>query len=157
MEIRLLSVEEAEKIPRDILVCKAPKNFDGCVDSTHYCLWWLQTKSVESAGAIAVITNLGSIDDYGYTSGNEYIAIRPILKLDKTLLKQMPKTKKGYIKYLNTKWIDVSKYVGYPCLLKKKCLVRAYRFDEKTDDYNKSEIKKYIDGWYNNMLEKYEN
>lgn len=157
MEIRLLSVEEAEMIPRDILTCKAPKNFDGYVDSINCCPWWLQTKSVESDGAVSYITEFGSIDDYGYMSDTEDIAIRPILKLDKALLKKMPKTKRGYIKYLNTKWIDVSDYVGYPCLLKKKCLVKAYPFDKKSDNYNESIIKEYIEGWYNNMLEKYGN
>lgn len=153
MKIDLLSVEEAKKLPPEILQCKAPKNFDGYIDDEN-CCWWLRSTGYGSSRA-AVVESSGAIEEDGIIVNCDIIAVRPLLKITESLLKTLPRKKKCYVKYLNTKWIDISDYLGYPCLLKKKCLKKAHRFDSKSNNYEESEIKKFIEDWYKRKVKKY--
>ena len=127
----LLSVEEAEKIPQEILACDS--------------WWWLRSPGGNSIYAMKV--------DYdGYARSNSYVysaynAVRPALFLSSPLSElNLKRSKKGYIKLGNKEngksieWIDISEYMGKPCLLTKKP-IGQFRFDEKSNDYDKSEIK----------------
>lgn len=116
----LLSEEEANKIPQDILACKK--------------WWWLRTiiKSKYYEGNYALFVSAGGhIDQIGLGINCDYARIRPAIRLSSDT-SNLKRTKKGYIKFghrwesypnLNfkpIKWIDISEYVGFPCLLMKK-------------------------------------
>lgn len=136
MKIDLLSFEEARKLPVEILQCKAPKSFNGFIDNRNRnCRWWLRSPGYFSDYAVLV-------EPYGTFCGCgngfivycDNIAVRPALRIEKALIEKLPRTKKGYVVYLDTKWIDISEYIGNPCLLKKKCLREASYFDLKSND-----------------------
>ena len=154
MKIDLLSVEEAKKLPVEILQCKAHRYFNGYTDRSQNCHWWLRSPGLYSRDA-AIVWSSGTA--YGYSS-NVYldnIAVLPALRSEEPLIKTLPKTEKGCVKYLDTTWIDISDYLGYQCLLKKKCLKKPHRFDAKSNNYEESEIKKIIEDWYKRKVKKY--
>lgn len=152
--IYLLKIEEARKIPGDILRCKAPKDFDGVVDDEDItCCWWLRSPGYESRTA-AFVGLSGDVCVSGVDVNCDYSAVRPALRILGSLLNTLPRTKKGYVIYLDTKWIDISDYLGYPCLLKKKCMKESHRFDIKSNNYEESEVKKFIEDWYRRSLVK---
>ena len=132
----LLSAEEARKIPQDILALE-----DGW--------WWLRSPGNYSKGATVVYDD-GSVSNSGRGINNGMVAVRPAIHIEAGQLNFLYRTKKGYVK-LGTKpngkpikWIDISEYVGRPCLLMKKP-IEQHRFDEKSNDYNTSEIKMRLD------------
>lgn len=152
--IYLLTIEEARKIPGDILRCKASKDFDGLVDDEdRNCCWWLRSPGYESRTA-AVVGLSGDVCVSGVDVDCDYSAVRPALRILGSLLNTLPRTKKGYVIYLDTKWIDISDYLGYTCLLKKKCMKESHRFDIKSNNYEESEVKKFIEDWYRRSLVK---
>ena len=152
--IDLLTIEEAEKLPPEILQCKAPKNFDGYIDKENRnCHWWLRSPGLYSRDA-AIVGSSGAVYDYSSNVYLDNIAVRPALRSEEPLIKTLQKTEKGCVKYLGTTWIDISDYLGYQCLLKKKCLKKPHRFDAKSNNYDSSEVKKFIEGWYRKKLKK---
>lgn len=151
--IDLLTIEKARKIPGDILRCKAPKDFDGIIYNDDICCWWLRSPGDGSMNA-AVVLPSGAVDGDGYNVDTAVRAVRPTLRILGSLLNTLPRTKKGYVIYLDTKWIDISDYLGYPCLLKKKCMKESHRFDIKSNNYEESEVKKFIEDWYRRSLVK---
>lgn len=152
--IDLLTTEEARKIPGDILRCKAPMNFNGYIDEENKCCWWLRSPGYDSRSAAAVGSS-GDIHVSGLNVNYDYNAVRPALRSEEPLIKTLPKTEKGCVKYLGTTWIDISDYLGYQCLLKKKCLKKPHRFDYKSNNYDQSEVKNFIEKWYMRKVEKY--
>lgn len=146
--IDLLTIEEAEKLPIEILQCKTPKDFNGYInDENGDCCWWMRSPGINSTHA-AVVLATGAVNVDGDDVDTAVRAVRPALRILGSLLNTLPRTKKGYVIYLNTKWIDISDYLGYPCLLKKKCMKESHRFDGKSNNYNRSEIKNFIEKWY---------
>lgn len=128
----LLSKEEALKIPQDILAC------DNC--------WWLRSPSSISYYAMYVTHN-----GYVYRGGdyvfNVSFAVRPALLLSSPLSElNLERSKKGYVKLGRKvngkpiKWIDISEYIGRPCLLMKKPY-EHYIFDGMSNVYETSVIK----------------
>lgn len=153
--IDLLTIEEAKKLPLEILQCKPPKYFDGYMNEENgNCFWWLRSPGDSSIDSTAVRSS-GYVDEDAGFVFNDSRAVRPALRIEESLIKTLPRTKKGYVMYLNTKWIDISEYVGSPCLLKKKCMKEAHIFDGKSNNYEESEVKNFIEKWYEKKLKKY--
>lgn len=127
----LLSKEEALKIPQDILAC------DNC--------WWLRSPGGTSNYAVPVSYSGIVYPSGSFVSYGSY-AVRPALLLSSPLSElNFERTKKGYVK-LGTngkpiKWIDISEYIGKPCLLMKKPY-ECYRFDGMSNVYETSGIFK---------------
>lgn len=153
--IDLLTIEEAKKLPPEILQCKASKDFNGYIDDDENCCWWLRSTANISDYVAVVVWSFGAVHNYGLCVNYFDVAVRPALRIEESLVNKLPRTKKGYVIYLNTKWIDISEYVGSPCLLKKKCIKEAHRFDGKSNNYDQSEIKDFIEKWYEKKLKKY--
>lgn len=150
--IDLLTIEEAKKLPEDILICKTPKGFNSYSYIDNACWWWLRSPGYNSEFA-AVVDASGAVDVDGDFVDNDHNAVRPVIRV--TDLNDMEETDDGYIRYLGTKWVNITDYTGVVCLLKKKCLKNPHRFDAESNDYEKSEIKKYLEDWYQRRLEKY--
>ena len=147
MKIDLLTVEEVKKLPVEILKCDVPKKFGGYV-SNNKCWWWLRSPGYFSICA-AVVDTSGAVDEFGDNVNFDDLAVRPIIRFNKKEdINRLSKTKKGYVKFLGTKWIDISEYLNEPCLLKKECLEGAHKFDDQSNDYETSKIKVYIEKWF---------
>lgn len=146
MRISLLSTEEASKLPKEILKCKTPKEYQGlvCYDN---CEWWLRSPGECNEYAAHVYTD-GEIGFIGDCVDNFRIGVRPCIFMSKEKLSSLPRTKKGYVKLLNTKWYDISEYIGTPCILKKKCLKKTSSFALYSNVYEESWIKCFIEKWY---------
>lgn len=126
----LLSIDEAKKIPQYILACDS--------------WWWLRSPGYDTNYAAGVYFD-GVVAEGGRV-GNDFSSVRPALHL-KSDVSNFERTKKGYIKFGHKpdgkpiKWIDVSEYVGFPCMLMKK-LYEYHSFDKKSNVYEISEIYK---------------
>lgn len=151
--IDLLTVEEAKKIPEDIRMCKTPKGFDSYSYIDNACWWWLRTPGYDSFDA-AVVGASGAVDGGGDYVDYDSYAVRPVIRVTDESLNDMKETDDGYIRYLGTKWINITEYTGAVCLLKKKCLKKPHRFDAESNNYEKSEIKDFIEKWYEKKLKK---
>lgn len=144
--VDLLTVEEAKRLPEDIKKCKVSKKFGGYV-SNNKCWWWLRSPGYGSLSA-AVVDASGAVLEGGHLVWHGNYAVRPVIRVTGENIDDMEEAEDGYIRYLGTKWIDITDYVGTVCLLKKKCMKRPHRFDSASNDYEKSEIKDYIKEWY---------
>lgn len=160
LKIDLLTIEEVKKLPREIRKCKTPQNYNGFIHSStsKSCIWWTRTPQNDIDDDISYIYYVGydgQISKYlTMLITDLYTGVRPILKF-RTLasIDMLPQTKKGYIKFLNTTWINISDYIGYPCLLKRKSLKKARHFDRNTNAYGTSELKKYLEKWLKKKLD----
>lgn len=152
--VDLLTAEEAKKLPEDIRMCDTPKKFGGYISNNNKCWWWLRSPGFSSEIA-AVVGASGAVDEGGLFVRRDTYAVRPVIRVTDENIDDMEETEDGYIRYLGTKWIDITDYIGTVCLLKKKCLKHPHRFDSASDDYEKSEIKDYIEEWYRRRQEKY--
>ena len=150
--IDLLTVEEAKKLPKKIRMCDVPKKFDGYIFNNK-CWWWLRSPGYFSTYAAVVVAS-GAVGEYCNFVFDDFSAVRPVIRVTENI-DDMEETKDGFIRYLGTKWINITEYIGTTCLLKKKCLKNPHRFDAKSNDYEKSEIKKYLEDWYKLRQEKY--
>ena len=152
--VDLLTAEEAKKLPEDIRMCDTPKKFGGYISNNNKCWWWLRSPGNYSFYA-TVVDESGAVYEGGKHVNNVSNAVRPVIRVTDENIDDMEETEDGYIRYLGTKWIDITDYIGTVCLLKKKCLKRPHRFNSASNDYEKSEIKEYIEEWYRRRQEKY--
>lgn len=153
--VDLLTAEEAKKLPEEIRMCDVPKKFGGYIaNNNNKCWWWPRSPGL-SSGRAAVVAASGAVYEGGDSVRHGDYAVRPVIRVTDENIDDMEETEDGYIRYLGTKWIDITDYVGTVCLLKKKCLKRPHRFDSESNDYEKSEIKDYIEEWYRRRQEKY--
>jgi hypothetical protein len=151
--IDLLTIEEAKRFPENIRMCDVPKKFGGYV-SNKKCWWWLRSPGIDSTHAAVVVAS-GAVYEGGSRVNYGSRAVRPVIRVTDENIDDMEETEDGYIRYLGTKWIDITDYIGTVCLLKKKCLKRPHRFDSASNDYEKSKIKAYIEEWYRRRQERY--
>lgn len=144
MNIRLLTLSETEKLPYDIRICKAKNRH-----------WWVindEDINLPSDEQCYVDGNFGVMWDlFGvclHKPCSEELGVRPCLDgISKEQISMLPRTKKGYIKLFDTKWIDISSYVGFPCLLKKNCLKTPYMFDPKDNNPYTCAINHHLKKW----------
>lgn len=127
----LLSVDEAEKIPREILNC------DEC--------WWLRTPGKYQDEA-AVVDYIGSVLPAGSSVYVYTVGVRPVFILEPHNL-QIGTTIEIYgieSTIISDKLALVKEPIGFR------------RFDSETNDYKKSEIKEFVDRWFDELKEGYE-
>lgn len=146
MNLFLLSSEEANKLPEEILKCKALDSFNGWKDKEGYCYWWLRTPGMRNDIVASVYD--GRVKINGDNVYYVYNAVRPALRLSD--ISALGRDEDGNIIYgklpdgSDIKWIDISEYLGEPVLLMKECLPNSHRFNAESNDYETSEIKKYL-------------
>lgn len=132
--IFLLSAEEANKLPRLILNCNQ--------------WWWLRTAGFDNE-LVATVTDYGQAFRSSKHAYNNYGGVRPAIRFDRhEEILTLDITNGGYYKYLGKKWIDITDYIGFPCLLKKKPFKAPSRFDATINCYATSEIRKWLLDWY---------
>lgn len=123
-EINLLSAEEYEKYKDKI---------------PHInCWWWLRSPGINSSIAAGVHYD-GSVFYHG---GSVYsavgAAVRPVLRIS-----DGRKYKIGErVMYYNFPWIIIDKNLAIA-----EVPIAFHRFDEKSNDYENSEIKKFLNNW----------
>lgn len=149
----LLSTEEADKLPEAIRICEAPATYNGSTDKNGKCWWWLRSpgKVTQDTCPAACVTTKGYVHEIGYNVYSRDGGIRPACAITHSDLHLSPLKKitkengTEIIKYLGYDWINISDYIGYPCLLMEKCLPTSGRFDGCINDYPSSEIKYTLD------------
>lgn len=118
-EITLLSIEEAEKIP---------KSFRACGD-----WWWLRSPGY-SQGCAVLALNGGDIFEGGYNTHNNNLAVRPAFRINNL------KSEIGDKILINKTWCTVIDkglvFADYP--------ICKHRFDSESNDWETSEIKSFI-------------
>ena len=148
MKLNLLSFKEANKLPVEILNCKASKNYTGYKNNDGYCYWWIRSAGYRGLAAY-VVSEFGTTFVRG-GDVNEELGVRPALSLEFDI-SSLPRDKEDNVLYGNLqdgtdiKWIDISEYLGEPTLLMKECLPEARRFDKESTVYETSEIKQYLE------------
>ena len=126
----LLSAEEVEKLPKLIL--------------RHGDWWWLRSPGYGSSNAIGVHRD-GSTGDGGYYVNIANLTVRPALRLT-----NLNDYKVGDDFKFGGKWFRVINERTALCLDD----VGKHRFDSSSNNYETSEIKQYIDDWFDNFIKK---
>ena len=122
-EVNLLSAEEYEKYKDKI---------------PHInCWWWLRSPGLYSDITIGV-SGGGSICDYGHGVSYSYGAVRPVLKMSDG---RKYKIGERVILY-DFPWIIIDEGLAIA-----EVPIAFRRFDEKSNDYENSEIKKFLNNW----------
>ena len=125
--ITLLTIEEVRALPPDIRC---------------YCgWWWLRSPGCTSACA-AVCCAVGTVDYYGYEVNYFNGTVRPALTLSN--LDSEPLEIGEEISIAGKNYIAIGKD---RVLYNDKLFL--HRFDKKSNEYEKSEIKKIVDKWLN--------
>lgn len=155
MKIDLLTIEEARKLPKEILGCKAPANFTGQKNGDGSCNWWLRSPGPNVIDATCVFGEDGNeiVEDGDVIVFVRNVwfklGVRPALRISD--ISDLERDEEGNILYgklsdgTDIKWIDISDYLGEPTLLMMECLPEARRFDNRSNNYEISEIKQYLE------------
>lgn len=126
----LLTVEEAEKLPQKL--------------RKHTRWWWLRSPGLNS-GSAAIVLN----DGYVYDGGNDVYgsddAVRPALRIT-----NLNDYKVGSLFKFGGKWFQIVDENTAFCLSN----IGIEKFDDKINDYNNSYIKRYIDNWFSENIQK---
>jgi len=137
--ITLLSTEEAEKLPRWLLA-----NGNG---------WWLRSPGYVRNGAACVFTD-GTVFRLGFDVHYDDICVRPVIKVN--LKPYLPLIVKGRIQPLVIGetvrvFFKQAQYIGNDMVLLCESIA-FHRFDEKSNDYENSEIKEFLENWLKEQL-----
>lgn len=134
--VTLLSIEEAEELPFKF--------------RKYTSRWWLRSPGYNSYYAAFVYSN-GSVDDFGDYVDLDSNMVRPALQI-KNL--ESSNLKIGDVFYFGGKPFEVISNNLSFCL---DCIgFYCFRRDcEASDanDYNKSDVKKYVDDWFNQSVQ----
>ena len=131
-EITLLTIEQAERLPRELLACGE--------------WWWLRSPGYFQDIAADVSTD-GSVLYLGYAVNNDSDCVRPAFVIPGLDSKIYDKVHIGGYRYT----LDGDYIGGCVCTVVDKDLVLAddvvcrHRFDAKSNDWNKSELKAFIE------------
>lgn len=131
--ITLLSLDEAESLPEDIRA----------IDKWY----WLRSPGFNCYNA-ALIYFDGSVFDYGNLVYCDFGAVRPALKISN--LKSYDFEDYSKVRLFDKDWFVLNN-LNY--LLLAPGDLGNHRFDEKSNNYETSEIKKFLENWLQEMLE----
>ena len=154
MKIDVLTKEEARKLPKGILGCKAPANFTGQKNGDGSCNWWLRSPGPNVIDAACVFGEDGNeiVEDGDVIVFVRNVwfklGVRPALRISD--ISDLARDEDGYILYGNLdgtdiKWIDISDYLDEPALLMKECLPETRRYNKNINKHDDSEIKRYLE------------
>ena len=108
--------------------------------------WWLRTPGSEYSGFqsfASQVTKDGNIIKNGnYISSTYHIVVRPALHINIAYLKSLERTKDGCVNFGGSKWLVLNEHTGL--LLSKGPLSYNRRFDAENPNYEKSEIREYL-------------
>ena len=138
--ITLLSIDEAKNLSDYILRFSE--------------WWWLRSPGYDSFNA-ALVAFDGDVDDYGFRVSNEDNAVRPALLCFN--LKPLNLKIGDYVNAFDKIW----QYIGKDMILLfgKPLTLMAFREDcraSDANDYEKSDVKKYLDNWFKEQMNKQE-
>lgn len=127
----LLSIEEAEKLPLEL---------------RKYNLWWWLRSPGHSSYEAAIVYLDGSVDHYGYFVDISMGAVRPALQIKN--LKSSNLQIGDVFKFGENEFKIISENIAF-CLTEigNHCF-RKDREAENANDYDRSDIKKYVDNWF---------
>lgn len=136
IDARLLSVEEAEKLPLRLRL--------------YYDGWWLSTPTISNKGTVnehnlvTYVESNGKINTYGWHPYDK-MCVRPALILNNP---QKFGIGNGSIIEFGGKEFEVIS----PSLAFCTDCIGKHRFSAETNDYEKSDIKRYIHWWLHSNI-----
>lgn len=138
MEISLLTLEDANKLPQMVLMSDKS--------------WWLKTPGYipEEKRVAFVMGGIGDVYKRGMPMNNTS-GVRPIIYMDKTDLDSLERNKEKYILYGTDsngnpyEWIDISRFIHKPGILLKNTTPEEMIFDSRSVSFKESAIKEYLD------------
>ncbi len=112
----------------------------------RYCIsWWWLRSSDDYQNYAATVTNDGSIYTYGYYVYKDRGGIRPALQIENLESSNLKIGDKFY--FGNECFKIISDHLAL-C----DSIVDYMYFDESSNDYERSEIKAYIDDWFSKLM-----
>lgn len=126
----LLSVDEANTVDKRVRRYQSPWQW-----------WWL--RSPGDLSGFAAYNYGGTVHDDGYGVNDGNGVVRPALKISN--LRSFNLKPYNQIKINGIKFVVIS-----DDMVLHNDEIMHHRFDEKSNDYEKSEIKQFIDNWFNN-------
>lgn len=102
--------------------------------------WWLRSPGIYWDFAMSV-DRYGAVDWDGNDVDDCDNAVCPALYLNLESLNQLPRDKKVYIRFGNQEWQMLDENTGL--LLSKKAIC-SHKFDDKTNNYEESAIRKFL-------------
>ena len=129
--ITLLSIEEYNKYKENI------PSSTGC--------WWLRSPGYNSDDRATVVNTDGSVDYLGEDVDYSIYRVRPVLKISNHNLKV-----KNRLEFKNYLWTVISENLAICDTFIGRYCFRKNRVGENANDYNTSDIKKYIEDWLYN-------
>lgn len=137
--ITLLSVDEARELPKAILRCG---------DS-----WWLRTPATDNyRSAASAVMYDGFVTTYGYSVDEGYHKVRPALVVSAQSLNPGARS---IIEVFDHQWYYQN---GLALLMGEPLTNMAFRKDwtaADATDYEKSDVKKWLDNWFAEQKAKY--
>ena len=171
MFLFLLSIEDVARIPQELRCIKASEEFTGDINyKTKTVSWWTRSaiSGRNNTNGVHVVLPDGKIcrcmsntERFRQTGccnvathcDAEWVAVVPAMHLQSDIISALLRDKDEYILYGKTssgdnyKWIDISKYIGTPTLLMAECLPEARCFDSTLNEYDKSDIKQFLENF----------
>lgn len=143
----LLSVPEVEKYLPIVEDEQCDDSKLGlCKYEGEYVWWWLRTHGKTNNAACVNIDC--TLQQEGYVVYDNDIAVRPALHINTAHLQTLSRSK-GYIRFAGIKWLPLDEESG---LLLAKEAVSLHRFDRKSNSYEESEIREYLNNELLNEL-----
>ncbi len=159
----LLSLDQVVMLPIEFRRIKASEGFNGDIDKKSGTVyWWTNTalKNPIQKKGVHIVFSDGSIcrcvsqsSEYcnkGTMCDAEWVGVVPAMHVSIREINTMKRDEEGHILYglkasgERFKWNDISEYMDRTTILMAECLPEAMRFDKKFNNYDKSEIKKYL-------------
>ena len=136
-KIFLLSGSELQKYLRYLPMKKHRK----CKYKGEYEWWWLRSPG-SFPGMVAIVNVKGILfhDSHGVLADRNS-GIRPAMYISPMYLATLKRTKKGYIQFGGKKWLVLDEESG---LLLSKGAVDVRPFDKVSNNYENSDIRKYL-------------
>lgn len=108
--------------------------------------WWLRSPGLTSVDASYVRVN-GSVNDFGCGVNNDWFFVRPALRLDK--INNLKKTSgaahidTNKFVYCGVTWVRIDDNLAVA-----EVPIAFSKFDEESNDYATSDIRKFLLDWY---------
>lgn len=131
----LLTVEEAKRLPKSILKIDYP--------------WWLRSPG-NYANLAAYVYSYGSVSYYGYDVDDYVSGVRPALNIH--LESPIPLVGSRFV--FGDKGFEIISESQALCTgIVDECVFRKDRTADDANDYEASDVKKFVDAWYKKCLE----
>lgn len=142
--IEKLKRERANDISKDPIFLLSAEEYKKYKDKIPQinCGWWLRSPGASFACTALVDAN-GFISNFGIGIKYDGEAVRPVLKIPNLKYFKAIKVDETHIFFCGITWVKIDEdlYIA-------EVPITFIRFDENSNDYTESEIRKFLLDWY---------